>query len=67
MFVENIMNYKREFSYGQRHFFCEYIIHLKNGHKKPLSNEKHATTSCKSTRDTVPYFGTNGLSMILCL
>ena len=24
-------------------------------------------TSCKSTRDTVPYFGINGLSMILCL
>ena len=26
-----------------------------------------ATTSCKSTWDTVPYFGINGLSMILCL
>ena len=26
-----------------------------------------ATTSCKSTWDTVPYFGVNGLSMILCL
>ena len=25
-----------------------------------------ATTSCKSTWDTVPYFGLNGLSMILC-
>ena len=25
------------------------------------------TTSCKSTWDTVPYFGLNGLSMILCL
>ena len=25
------------------------------------------STSCKSTRDTVPYFGINGLSMILCL
>ena len=25
------------------------------------------TTSCKSTWDTVPYFGINGLSMILCL
>ena len=24
------------------------------------------TTSWKSTRDTVPYFGINGLSMILC-
>ena len=57
MFVENIMNYKRDFLYG----------HLQNGHKKPLSNEKKATTSCKSTRDTVSYFGTNGLSMILCL
>ena len=28
---------------------------------------KYATTSCKSTWDTVPYFGINGLSMILCL
>ena len=28
---------------------------------------KRATTSCKSTWDTVPYFGLNGLSMILCL
>ena len=27
----------------------------------------HATTSCKSTWDTVPFFGVNGLSMILCL
>ena len=27
----------------------------------------HATTSCKSTWDTVPYFGINGLSMILSL
>ena len=27
----------------------------------------NATTSCKSTWDTVPYFGLNGLSMILCL
>ena len=26
-----------------------------------------ATTSCKSAWDTVPYFGINGLSMILCL
>ena len=26
-----------------------------------------ATTSCKTTWDTVPYFGINGLSMILCL
>ena len=26
-----------------------------------------ATTSCKSTWDAVPYFGINGLSMILCL
>ena len=26
-----------------------------------------ATKSCKSTWDTVPYFGINGLSMILCL
>ena len=26
-----------------------------------------AITSCKSTWDTVPYFGLNGLSMILCL
>ena len=26
-----------------------------------------ASTSCKSTWDTVPYFGINGLSMILCL
>ena len=26
-----------------------------------------AATSCKSTWDTVPYFGLNGLSMILCL
>ena len=26
-----------------------------------------ATTSCKSTWVTVPYFGINGLSMILCL
>ena len=26
-----------------------------------------ATTSCKSTQDTVPYFGVNGLSMIFCL
>ena len=26
-----------------------------------------ATTCCKSTWDTVPYFGFNGLSMILCL
>ena len=26
-----------------------------------------ATTSCKSTWDTVPYCGINGLSMILCL
>ena len=26
-----------------------------------------ATTSCKSTWDTVPYVGINGLSMILCL
>ena len=26
-----------------------------------------ATTSCKSSWDTVPYFGINGLSMILCL
>ena len=26
-----------------------------------------ATTSCKSTWDTVPYFCLNGLSMILCL
>jgi len=26
-----------------------------------------ATTSCKSTWDTVPYFGINGLSKILCL
>ena len=25
------------------------------------------TTSCKSTWDTLPYFGLNGLSMILCL
>ena len=30
-------------------------------------NQVHATTSCKSTWDTVPYFGINGLSMILCL
>ena len=28
---------------------------------------RKATTSCKSTWDTVPYFGINGLSMILCL
>ena len=28
---------------------------------------KYTTTSCKSTWDTVPYFGINGLSMILCL
>ena len=27
----------------------------------------HATTSCKSTWDTVPYFGINSLSMISCL
>ena len=27
----------------------------------------YATTSCKSTWDTVPYFGIDGLSMILCL
>ena len=26
-----------------------------------------ATTSCKSTGDTVPYFGLNGQSVILCL
>ena len=26
-----------------------------------------ATTSCKSAWDTLPYFGINGLSMILCL
>ena len=26
----------------------------------------NATTSCQSTLDTVPYFGINGLSMILC-
>ena len=26
-----------------------------------------ATTSCKSTGDTVPYFGSNGQSVILCL
>ena len=31
-------------------------------HKKFL-----ATTSCKSTWDTVPYVGINGLSIILCL
>ena len=31
---------------------------------KPISR---ATTSCKSTWDTVPYFGINGLFMILCL
>ena len=29
--------------------------------------QARATTSCKSTWDTVPYFGVNGLSMILCL
>ena len=27
----------------------------------------NATTSCKSAWDTLPYFGINGLSMILCL
>ena len=29
--------------------------------------KNNATTSCKSTWDTVPYFGINSLSMILCL
>ena len=33
----------------------------------PHGNHGNATTSCKSTWDTVPYFGINGLSMILCL
>ena len=32
-----------------------------------FSKTRRATTSCKSTWDTVPYFGLNGLSMILCL
>ena len=32
MFVENIMNYERDFLYGQIDFFCEYIIHLQNDH-----------------------------------
>ena len=35
------------------------------------SNQRYiaifATTSCKSTLDNVPYFGIDGLSMILCL
>ena len=30
-------------------------------------DQGRATTSCKSTWDTVPYFGINGLSMIFCL
>ena len=33
----------------------------------PVGHWCNATTSCKSTLDTVPYFGLNGLSMILCL
>ena len=32
-----------------------------------LQQSRNTTTSCKSTLDTVPYFGINGLSMILCL
>ena len=35
------------------------------GTKKTVLNS--TTTSCKSTWDAVPYFGINGLSMILCL
>ena len=34
---------------------------------KLAKGKNNATTSCKSTWDTVPYFGLNGLSMILCL
>ena len=32
-----------------------------------FSISHHATTSCKSTWDAAPYFGIDGLSMILCL
>ena len=45
--------------------FVIIIIIWKSG-TSLLANHK-ATTSCKSTWDTVPYFGINGLSMILCL
>ena len=45
--------------------FIIIIIIWKSG-TSLLANHK-ATTSCKSTWDTVPYFGINGLSMILCL
>ena len=34
---------------------------------KLAKGKNNATTSCKSTWDTVPYFGINSLSMILCL
>ena len=45
--------------------FVIIIIIWKSG-TSVLANHK-ATTSCKSTWDTVQYFGINGLSMILCL
>ena len=42
------------------------IITIEQTEEMRITNS-HATTSCKSTWDTVPYFGVNGLSMILCL
>ena len=47
------------------------VDHIQDCHAKEkesiVSSCMCAATSCKSTRDTVPYFGINGLSMILCL
>ena len=49
-------------------FWPSILINLPSDHKAVYAASlPEATTSCKSTWDTVPYFGINGLSMILCL
>ena len=49
-------------------FWPSILTNLPSDHKAVYAAcLREATTSCKSTWDTVPYFGINGLSMILCL
>ena len=55
------------------YFFTAFHFHLGGRSHTSFSDRRykifisHSTTSCKSTWDTVPYFGINALSMILCL
>ena len=50
-------------------YLCRYKLrfgNLRRGNRS-LKYTFNGTTNCKSTWDTAPYFGINGLSMILCL